>query len=244
MRLLIFGTGRVGQSIADYARHLGLDVDTVDRRAAQENQQSVRALIRKADVVAAAIPDDRLAGWFAEWGAEIAARPAIHFSGALSIAGVCGYHPLYSFPKRPLPPSVMASVAIAREAGAPLFSAIFKGAMNPEFEVKPEDRAYYHALAVLSGNLTAYLWNEAAKAMAARLQIDPEAAMGTYLAGLVDRFRESPFDSMTGPVARKDAATVRANLAALAGEPALLGLYQAFLKSAWPAFGSDSGNGA
>lgn len=244
MRLVIFGTGRAGTSIAHYARHIGLSVDVIDRRTATENRQSVRALIAKADVVAAAIPDDLLAGWFAEWRPDIGDRPAIHFSGARVIEGMRGYHPLYSFPKTPLSPAVMAGIAIAREAGAPPFSAIFKGATNPEFEIKAENRAYYHALAVLSGNFAAHLWNETAKAMAARLRIAPEAAMGAYFAGLVDRFRESPFDSLTGPVARKDAATVLANLAALEAEPALLALYDAFLKSAWPGFETDAGTGA
>lgn len=244
MRLVIFGTGRVGTSIAHYARHLGLGVDAIDRRTAEESRQSVLALIAEADVVAAAIPDDFLAGWFAEWRPDIEDLPAIHFSGARIIEGMRGYHPLYSFPKTPLAPAVMAEIAIARETGAPPFSTIFKGARNPEFEIRPEDRAFYHALAVLSGNFAAHLWNETAKAMAARLRIAPEAAMGAYIAGVVDRFRESPFDSLTGPVARKDAATVRANLAALEAEPALLALYQAFLKSAWPGFETDGGAGA
>jgi predicted short-subunit dehydrogenase-like oxidoreductase (DUF2520 family) len=53
---------------------------------------------------------------------------------------------------------------------------------------------------------------------------------------LVDRFREHPFDSMTGPVKRRDRATVEANLAALENEPELVSLYATFLALAWPDF--------
>ncbi len=234
MRLIIFGAGRVGASLAPYARSLGADVAVIDRLRAQTNRAGVARLLANADVVAAAIPDDRLASWFDEWRREIGAARAIHFSGALTIGGMLGYHPLYSFPKTPLDSATMAGIAIAREEGAPPFGAILPGAANPEFELKAEDRAFYHAVAVLSGNFAAHLWNESARAFAARFAIPPETVMGFYLAGVVERFRESPFDSLTGPIARRDARTVAANLVALAGEPRLAGLYRAFLASAWP----------
>ena len=60
--------------------------------------------------------------------------------------------------------------------------------------------------------------------------------LASYLSGVVERFRESPFDSLTGPVARRDQATVEANLKALQGEPKLASLYRSFLEAAWPAF--------
>lgn len=240
MRMLIFGTGRVGASIALYASYLGAEVSVATRDMAEGDRSQVGSLIRDADLVAAAIPDDRLLAWFQEWRGEIGSRLAIHFSGALTIGGMRGYHPLYSFPKTPLPPQTMAAIAIAREEGAPPFGAVLPGAANPEFAVRAADRPYYHALAVLSGNFAAHIWNEAAKGFAARFGLPPETMLAGYLAGVVDRFRESPFNSMTGPVARQDAQSVAANLEALAGEPRLKALYEAFLASAWPDRPADS----
>lgn len=234
MRMLIFGAGRVGASLARYASHLGNEVSVITRERALGDRQAVSALVRKADIVAAAIPDDRIEEWRKTWSPEIGERSAIHFSGALTIEGLRSYHPLYSFPTAPLPPQTMARIAIAREEGAPPFSSILPGASNPEFVVRAEDRPYYHALAVLSGNFAAHLWNEAAKGFSSRFALPPEEILGSYLAGVVDRFRESPLNSMTGPVARRDARTVAANLAALDGEPSLKALYRAFLDSAWP----------
>ncbi len=234
MRVLIFGTGRVGASIAPYASHLGCDVSIVTRAIAAGNKPAVRALIQAADVIAAAIPDDRLTAWRNEWANDIGQRKAIHFSGALKVEGVLSYHPLYSFPTHPLAPDLVGRIAIAREEAAPSFASIFPGAQNPELVVRAEDRPYYHALAVLSGNFAAHIWNETANGFASRFGLPPEEILSSYLSGVVDRFRESPFTSMTGPVARHDERTVEANLAALSGDPRLRALYIAFLDSAWP----------
>ena len=234
MRMLIFGAGRVGASLARYASHLGHEVFLVRRETARSDRAGVRALLGKADLIAAAVPDGAIAGWREEWAGEIGERVAIHFSGALAITGMRSYHPLYSFPTEPLSPATMSRVAIAREEGAPPFSSTLPGAANPEFVVRAADRPYYHALAVLSGNFAAHVWNETAKGFAARFGLPAEEILGSYLAGVVDRFRESPFDSLTGPIARRDAQTVDANLAALARDPRLKALYQAFLDSAWP----------
>lgn len=240
MRVLIFGNGRVGASFARYAAHLGHEASVVTQTMIRHDRDLVAAMVQSADLVAAAIPDDSLAGWRKNWDAELAGKaPPIHFSGALMIAGMRGYHPLYSFPKAPLPPETMGRIVVAREEGAALFSSILPGARNPEFAVRAEDRPYYHALAVLSGNFAAHLWNLTAAGFSARFGFSPEKILGSYLEGVVERFREAPLGSMTGPVARRDCVTVKANLAALDRDPRLKQLYIDFLASAWPDWTED-----
>jgi predicted short-subunit dehydrogenase-like oxidoreductase (DUF2520 family) len=233
-RFLIFGPGRVGRSIKAYVRHLGHEATLLSR--AEAEAEKARTLIKEADVVAAAIPDSALPAFSTQWAPALDGKMAIHFSGALTIDGIWSYHPLYAFPPSALPPEAMRAVAFAREEKAPPLAEIIPGAPNPEFVVKAEDRAYYHALAVLSGNFASFLWNKAAMGFSSRLKIDPETIVASYLSGLVDRFREHPFDSMTGPVKRRDRATVEANLAALENEPELVSLYATFLALAWPDF--------
>lgn len=237
---VIFGAGRVGRSMAGYLEHLGHAVSLVTRFEAEQNRQACEKRIESADVVAAAIPDSKLEGWRDAWRAVIADKTAIHFSGAINLDGVYGFHPLYSFPPLPLPPETMNEIAFACPERGPAFANVFPGASNPHFEIAAENRARYHALAVLSGNFASFLWNETAKEFASLGDIPPETILKTYFSGLVDRFAESPEASMTGPVLRKDSVTVDKNLAALAGNPKLKQLYEAFLTAAWPDFTEGS----
>lgn len=236
-RYVIFGTGRVGPNMAVYLQSLGHEVRLVSRVEAEENRTACIRFLKDADIVAAAIPDDKLLSWRDEWRPEIGDQKiAIHFSGAASIEGVFGFHPLYSFPNAILPSGRMKEIAFACEPSAPSFAQVFPGAANAYFTVEAKDRARYHALAVLSGNLAAFIWNEAAKDFAALSGMPAEKVMGGYLTGVVDRFVENPADSMTGPVVRQDRTTVMKNLAGLEGAPKLKTLYEAFIKTAWPDF--------
>lgn len=231
MRALIFGAGRLGSNFAAYASHLGHEASLVGRLTPESD---IRAAIERADLIAAAIPDGVIADWRKRWRGELKEKTAVHFSGALIVDGMRSYHPLYSFPKTLIGPQAWRAIAIIREEGAPEFSSLLPGAANPEFVIRAADRPYYHAIAVLTGNFAAHIWNEAAASFAARLGVPPETLLGPYLEGVVERFRESPNDSMTGPLARRDPCTIAANLAALEGEPRLKALYEAFLASAWP----------
>lgn len=240
-RYAVFGAGRVGRAMAAYLGHLGHEAVLVTRSETENAPEKCREQVAWADVVAAAIPDGRIAEWAEKWRGDLAGKPAIHFSGALSVGGMFSYHPLFSFPRAGLSPAIMRGIVFARQEGAPSFAEIVPGAPNHEFVVADADRAYYHALAVLSGNFAAFLWNETASGLAGRLKIAPETVLSGYFFSIVERFRESPYDSLTGPVTRHDAATVEANLDALAADPKLAGLYRAFLRAAWPNFEPSEG---
>lgn len=235
-RYTIFGGGRVGRNMASYLTHLGHSAMIVSHSDAENAEKKCQEMIAGADIIAAAIPDSRLEDWSEKWRAMLRGKTVIHFSGALRIGGMYSYHPLYSFPRASLSPVTMRTIVFARQEDAPSISEIIPGAPNPEFVVADADRAFYHALAVLSGNFAAFLWNETANAVATRLKISPETVLTGYFNSLVERFRESPFDSLTGPVKRHDTETIAANLKALEADPKLAELYRAFLKAAWPDF--------
>jgi hypothetical protein len=240
-RYAIFGPGRVGRNVAAFVTTLGHEATLISRAEAAD-RRAAGEIVGAADVVCAALPDDVLSGWAEEWATAARGRPAIHFSGARLFPGLWSYHPLYSFPQTILPPETLLGIAFARQEGAPPLAEIFPGAENPEFLVRNEDRALYHALAVLSGNFASAIWNESARAFAGRLGVDP-AVLAPYLAGVVERFAESPLDSLTGPIARRDRETVRMNLEALKNEPKLAALYRAFLTAWWPEFDRGGAGG-
>ncbi len=236
MRYVIFGNGRVGANMAAYLRRLGHSVDIVTRNDAETHRDHCLRVVQTADIVAAAIPDGKLPAWREAWRDLLAEKTAIHFSGAAAVEGMYGYHPLYSFPATLVDAAAMEKIAFACPAAGPSFQDVFPGASNPSFVIADADRAFYHALAVLSGNLPAFTWNQTAPSFEQLSERAARDIMGVYLQSLVDRFLESPADSLTGPVARRDETTVAANLEALEKAPALRRLYEAFLDAAWPDF--------
>ncbi len=233
---VIFGNGRVGVNMASYLEHLGHGVSLLSREQANDNQADCEMLVKNADIIAAALPDGKLSTWWDKWRPVIGDKTTIHFSGAVTIAGMYGFHPLYSFSKSVLPIETMREIAFACPTGGPSFGDVFPFAQNPNFEIADCDRARYHALAVLSGNLVGYIWNETAKEFAALSSLPPEQLMGHYLTSIVERFVENPSASITGPIARHDDVTVNENLSGLADNAKLRGLYEAFLIAAWPEF--------
>lgn len=238
---VIFGPGRVGVSMASYLEYLGHQVSLISREQAEQHKPECEQLIAEADIIAAAIPDDKLEAWHEKWCAALDGKTAIHFSGAVSIDGMHSFHPLYSFPRLALPVTKMKEIAFACPVGGPSFNDVFPQAPNAYFEIAAKDRARYHALAVLSGNLVSYIWNETANEFAALTSEPPDKILQCYLGSIVDRFVENPTASLTGPIARRDRHTAKKNLQGLAASPKLKALYKAFLNAAWPDYDEDKG---
>lgn len=234
MKYAIFGPGRVGTNIAAYLAHLGHEATLITRQQSKYDKAHCMRIIADADIIAAALPDSAIGPWHAEWSRDIGSKLMIHFSGSISVEGMHAFHPLYSFPPHVLEPDTLKSIAFACPDDGPAFAEVFAGAPNPHFEISDKDRAHYHALAVLSGNFAAFLWNETAKTFEDRHNVPAESILAGYFSGVVDRFRESPRSSLTGPIARRDRASAEANLAALKGDEKLEELYRAFLRAAWP----------
>ncbi len=236
MTHLFIGAGRVGRNVAAYAERLGIAARLVGRSDTPEAVALCAQYIDDARVVCLSTPDSAIVKVFEKWRDRLAGKTVIHFSGALSAPGLWSFHPLFSFPTHVLPHDTLAAIPFAVEPGAPALDSVFPGAPNSTFVVAPADRALYHALAVVSGNFAAHLWNETAATFAARFPGAPPGVLADYLTGVLARFRERPTASATGPVARRDAASIDANLTALRAEPRLYALYRAYLASDWPAY--------
>ncbi len=234
MKYVIFGPGRVGQNIAAYLQSLGHQVCLISHTEARTHENVCTAKIETADIVMAAIPDSSLADWFKAWHPFIGSKPAIHFSGAMTVEGMYGFHPLYSFPETRLSCEKFANICFVIPEGGPAFSEIFAKAHNPHFVIPNASRAHYHALAVLGGNMVGFIWNQIAKELNARYPDAPDDMLAVYFNSILDRFIESPTNSLTGPMARRDRASVEKNQAALVDTPELASLYTAFLGLAWP----------
>jgi len=165
------------------------------------------------------------------------AKHLLHCSGSLvsNLAG--GYHPLFSFSEDSYVRSVYESIPFVCDAGIQGFDQIFPTLPNPWTTIERDLKPLYHALCVLSGNLTVLVWKKLFDEFGGRLQIPPEYATA-YLQSVVRNLIQNPGAALTGPIARRDLATVRENLVALKAD-LFVRIYRAALDTIDPVFSKE-----
>ncbi len=159
----------------------------------------------------------------------------VHFSGALYDPRLFGAHPLMTFPQAMLPDEVYPKIHFAIDFAhvesahnsTPLeFSKLLPGFRNSWFEIKPEQKAYYHALCVAAGNLPQFLWALTEREFQ-KLNV-PVGAQSIYIHQVAENFTKLGAAGITGPIIRKDQKTIQAHLDALAREQSkIFEIYQA-----------------
>ena len=192
-------------------------------------------------------PDDAVAG-VAERiaalpGGRERGRVALHTSGALSSDvlaplrargfRVGSMHPLASVSDPASGAESLRRAFYCVEGDAAAVAAarrVVRDLGGQSFSIKPEDKALYHAAALMTAGHTVALFDVAA-GLLARCGLAPERARRVLLPLLASTLenlsRTSPARALTGTFARGDAETVRKHLAALrdAREPESLLAY-------------------
>lgn len=198
--------------------------------------------LREASVVVVAVGDAAIPGVAA--ALAVAAGPwtgrvALHLSGALTShelaplhaagAAVASWHPLAT-----LAPASADAPGTPAPAGIPFFAegddaalavaASLSRAVGGSFQrLAPGAKPAYHAAATLGGNLLLVLFAGAADVLRGAGIDRPEEALALLSrASLENALARPGLAALTGPVARGDAATLAANVAALAPHPAAL----------------------
>ena len=258
--LLLIGDGRLAGHLSHYFRLRQLRVTRWSRRrgvfgapspgpataggaARRDPEEALPALIAKADRVLLAIRDDALPGFVrAHRGAGTDRGRAetvwVHFSGSAAIDGAWSAHPLCTFAGPPYRPEIYEAIPFVVEQEGPPFSELIPGLDNPAAAIPRAAKPLYHALCVTAGNFTQLLWQQLFRGFEQRLGL-PAALAVPYLRQ-TGRSLEHGLDQrqdrqiLTGPLARRDQATVRRNLAALndARLYDLAAVYEAFLQLA------------
>ena len=232
----IVGAGRVGRALADAFRAAGLRVDGPAGRGGAPRCEAVLLCVPDAEIEAAA---------------SVVAAPAEprfvgHVSGATPLsalraaedagAEVFGLHPLQSFPAEGAPSldGVGAAVAGSTRAAVRAAAALARRLSMQPFEIDDTRRASYHAAASIASNFLVTL-EAAAEAVAADAGFAPaeaRALLAPLVRQTVDNWAScGPVEALTGPVARGDTGTVRAQRAAVArAHPAALPLFDAMVE--------------
>lgn len=256
-RVAVIGAGKVGTAVAEILASHGYPVtrvydedETAARRAAAITGASPATsgaeAAAEADLVLVTTPDARIAAAcadVADAGLPLEGKIFVHMSGALSVrsldaaaalgARVLCAHPMQTFADlegvlRALPGSTFgvtcepdmrewASGFVADLGGAATFIA-------------DEDKALYHAAAVVACNLLVML-EFGAQELYTGLGLTREESLAAFMPLANETIRNvgrlGPAAALTGPLARGDTSTIAAHLEALeAAETELALLYR------------------
>jgi 2-dehydropantoate 2-reductase len=229
---LLIGSGRTATHFKNYFQLLKVPFQTWNRR--DNSKKELQNMLPEAKRIWVLISDGALKSFIRDELFE-AAGPIFHSSGALEIPGAIGLHPLMTFSSScpSLEPLEFYTSIPFVLTNSKKLQDYFPELSNPSFHIRPESKAKYHALCVLSGNFTTLLWQQAFRGFADMGL--PRQVAEPYLSKIVANILQNPGEALTGPLARKDRNTIESNLSSLEGDP-LQDIYQSFVRNYFPEY--------
>ncbi|MCZ7532308.1 MAG: DUF2520 domain-containing protein [Acidimicrobiia bacterium] len=228
MKIAVYGPGRAGGALALAASRAGHQITGIDGR----DPQAVAVLTDVVhphggtpELLIIAVSDDAIGAVASVL--TTSARAVVHVSGAVPVdvlkpfaddgSLIGSFHPLQTFPNALVGADRLAGAAVAVTAEGELNATLFALAESlgcHPFAITDERKPLYHAAAAASANYTL-----ATLAVASELYIaagvDPGVAQPLVRAVVDNAFELGPDAALTGPIARGDVATVKAQIAAV-----------------------------
>ena len=242
----VIGAGRAGTALGAALARAGHEVVAVAavseasvRRARANFPAAVIAepaqVLRHADLVLLTVPDDALpplVSGLATTGAPLEGRMLAHASGRYGIGVLepasrqgalpLALHPVMTFTGRPDDVDRLRGISFGVTAPDVLRPAaealVIEMGGEPVF-VAEEQRDLYHAAIAGAANHLITLVAEAEDLLRAAGVAEPARLLGPLLSASLDNALRFGDAGLTGPVARGDAATVAAHVAALEAAP-------------------------
>ena len=219
----IIGSGRLKSHLSHYFSLSNIPFNTWSRK--ENSLQELRIFMNKSDVIILLIKDDAIET-FIDQNPIIKNKILVHFSGSLTTQKAVGIHPLMSFSTKLFDLETYQKIVFITKESVD-FKQIFPSLKNQSYSIKKADKAYYHALCVMSGNFTSILWAKLFSELEHRLDIPKEAAY-PYLNSIYINLINDYKSALTGPIIRKDTITINRNLEALIND-SFLPIYESFL---------------
>ena len=228
VRFLILGSGRLATHLAFYFESLSLSFKQWARQTNTEEELSL--LVKEADRILFLISDDAISSFFEKHKNLFVKKSCVHFSGALVHPDIPSAHPLNTFGLNLYPDEMYLKTAFVTEKGRPGFSELLPGLPNPSFAIDSEQKPFYHALCVMSGNFTTLLWQSVRKEFSSPLAL-PTDILLPYMENIFTNLKFAKDKApLTGPLARGDMKTIQANIESLKEHP-FLSIYESFVKT-------------
>lgn len=230
----IVGGGRLARHFSEYFRLLEIPHTrwTRDRRSSfnsfeiPDSEQRLKETVRQAGRALILVSDDAIAPLLRRYP-FLHEKQLIHCSGAASLPGVAGAHPLMTFADHFYQLDDYRAIPFILEPGY-RFDDLLPGLSNPHHTINMEDKARYHAMCVMAGNFTQILW----KCVSDRFEQQfgwPGEVSHAYLERVAGNFTRNPDSALTGPLVRDDQQTIERNINSLEGDP-LRDMYHAFIR--------------
>ena len=255
MRVALVGAGRVGTAVAFLLRQSGHDIVGVSSRTEDSARAAATRLsaqtfmptpdeVIDANLVLIGVPDGEIRDVAAALAPSVKAGTVVaHLSGSLgrgpleplSEARTCALHPFQACPDvdtaiRRLPGSAWGVTCPDADTERWVCEVLERDLQGFPVVVRDEDRALWHAAAVATSNGLAALLG-ASEAILAAIQIEsPERILTPIASGTLANASEGGGGSrtLTGPVVRGEATTVKRHMDALSARaPELLPVYRA-----------------
>jgi predicted short-subunit dehydrogenase-like oxidoreductase (DUF2520 family) len=234
---LLIGSGRVAAHISYYFQLLNISRNF--KFQSWDRAQDPHALARKvsgATHVLLAIKDDAILPFYRQHlaGHDVT---VVHFSGAHHYEGLIAAHPLMTFSSELYTQELYGKIHFA-VTGANSLAEALPGLPNSFTLLSAEQKPMYHALCVMGGNFVNLLTQKMLSGFA-EMNIPAEAAR-PYIDKTIENVFANGSKALSGPLVRKDVATIGANLRALQGDD-FKPIYEAFLKTYWSDYPNTAG---
>lgn len=231
--ILLIGSGRLAKHLKHWNQLTGHTARLVTWQRNQDISQ-LKQYLNEKPLVWLAISDSSIIKFYEEHLAlDVSGQNlrVVHFSGALHDSRLISAHPLMSFSENLFADSFYDQIHFVINNCENLQEAL-PGFKNPFTKIMSAQKAFYHALCVISGNFPQLLWSEIFKE-ADKLGI-PEEAFEIYIKKITENFIELKEAALTGPLIRKDNITIEKNIAALENNLKLQNIYEIFAKEFKP----------
>lgn len=244
--LTIVGPGRVGRAIASSARASGIETTLLGR-------EQTGVAIAEAEVILLCVPDSAIEAACSALSADLNAGQFVgHTSGATSLdalstaveagASVFSIHPLQTIRGEASDlAGAFCAVSGCDDPALDLAEDLTGLLGMSPFRVSEEQRAAYHAAAVIASNFLIALEESAAELLEGAGVPDSRELLAPIVLRTAANWAEHGRAALTGPIARGDEATVARHLEALAEtDPELLDLYRVMAERTVALAGSRS----
>jgi predicted short-subunit dehydrogenase-like oxidoreductase (DUF2520 family) len=211
-RVRIVGRGRAGRSFARALRSADWDVELVGHEQAARAADGV-------DLLVLAVPDEFVPAT-AQVVEPVDSAVVAHMAGSLGLDALdphprrASLHPLVALPNEELGARRLLDGAWFAAAGDPLVTSVVSALGGHPLVVRDEDRAAYHAAAVIASNHLVALLAQAER-VGAIAGVPLEAYVGLVRATVENVSTLGPRAALTGPAARGDEETIHRHLEVL-----------------------------